>query len=184
MDIAVELLRQNGSSPTTGVQLAHKELITKLGRLEFWIISSQDRSFHNQKNAEYLAPTTTIPRRDAPYIGPIDNGRQRSMSEPAPRTAAPLHTASMRGCNQCCIPADDRERSHSSSYEHAAQEEKKRHDLIIQENEKDDQRLPHETKSLVSFRGWVRAHSIKVAHTERVYVDEEISAAHLLNLRR
>jgi hypothetical protein len=69
-EIAVGLLRQNGSSPTTEVQLAHQELITKLRRLDFWIISSQDRSFHNQKNAQYLAPTTTIPRRDVPISDP------------------------------------------------------------------------------------------------------------------
>jgi hypothetical protein len=147
VDTALGLPRQNGLSPTVGVQLAHKELITKLRRLDFWVISSQDRSYHNQTNADNLALTTNVPQGDAPYIGLIDNSRQRSMSDPAPRTAAPLHNASMWTYNQCRLPANGLERRHLSSYEHAAQEEKRRHNLIVQENEKDDQRLPEETNN-------------------------------------
>jgi hypothetical protein len=147
VDTALGLLRQNGLSPTAGVQLAHKELIAKLRRLEFWIISSQDRSYHNRKTADYLAPTTTVPQRDAPYIGPIDNGRQRSMSDPAPWTAAPLHDASMWRCNPCRILTNGLGRQHSSFYKHAAQEEKRRHNLIVQENGKDDRRLPEKTNN-------------------------------------
>jgi hypothetical protein len=52
VDTALGLLRQNGLSPTVGVQLAHKELIAKLRRLDFWVISSQDCSYHNRVNAD------------------------------------------------------------------------------------------------------------------------------------
>ena len=76
VDTAVELLRQNGLSQTTEVQFEHKELITKLRRLDFWVVPSQDRSYYSQTNADNLAPTTTVPQRDATYIGLIDHGRQ------------------------------------------------------------------------------------------------------------
>ena len=85
VDTAVELLRQNGLSPTTEVQFAHKELITKLRRLDFWVVPSQDRSYYSQTNADNLAPTTTVPQRDTTYIGVIDYGRQQSMSPPRDR---------------------------------------------------------------------------------------------------
>jgi len=130
VDTAVGLLRQNCLSPTTEVQLTHKELITKLRRLDFWVLPSQDRSYYSQTNADDLAPTTTAPQRDATYIGLIDNGRQRSMSDPAPRTAALLHNASVWTCNQCRLPANGLERWRLSSYEHTAQEEKRRPSLI------------------------------------------------------
>ena len=147
VDIAVGLLRQNGLSPTAEVQLPHKETVTKLRQLDFWLTSRQDHSYHDQINADNLVPTTNVPQRAAIHIGFLDNGRLRSMSDPAPRAAAPLHTASMWSCHQCRLIANGRERSHSSSYEHTAQEEKERHDLIIQEKKKDDQRLPEETNN-------------------------------------
>jgi hypothetical protein len=69
------------------------------------------------------------------------------MSDPAPRTAALLHNASVWTCNQCRLPANGLERWRLSSYEHTAQEEKRRPSLIVQENEKDDQGLPEETNN-------------------------------------
>jgi hypothetical protein len=60
------------------------------------------------------------------------------MLDLAPWAAAPLRNAPMWRCNPCRTPVISLEGWHSSSYEYAAQEEKRRPSLIVQENEKDD----------------------------------------------
>jgi hypothetical protein len=141
VDIALGLVRQNSLTPTVRVQFAHKELITKLRQLDFWLISGQDRSYHDQGNADNLAPISTVPQRDTLHVGLINGRRQRSMSDPAPRTAAPLDNASMWTCHQCRLPGNGL----SSSYEHAAREKKRRHNLIAEEDKKNHKRLQQDT---------------------------------------